>query len=101
MLVATLIRPGGDNRLQVFKSEVPWCGSATCLIRADMSITTRSWSSPVCAGISSVVCWLVWSVCINLSTEGSTSYQCATQPMLAFNVEAEEIVFIKGYWRVA
>ena len=71
MSAATLIRPWGGNRLQVFKSDIPWCGSAICLIGADMLVAAGSQSSPVHVGISSVACWLVWLVCVNLSTKGS------------------------------
>ena len=69
----------------MFESDIPWCGSAMCLIRTDMSAAAGSWLSPVCVGISGVACWLVWSVCVNLSTEGSTSYQCL---IASYNLEA-------------
>ena len=59
----------------MFKSDIPWCGNATCLIGTDMLAATGSWLSPVCVGISGVACWLVWLVWVNPFTEGRMSYQ--------------------------
>ena len=59
----------------MFESDIPWCGGATCLIGTDMSATVGSWLSPVRVGISGAASWLVWLVCVNPSTEESTSYQ--------------------------